>query len=99
LVNNRVRRVDGKTHIITTFAGDGVAGYSGDGGPANLAELQIPSGLALDSKNRLYIADTFNQRIRIVGPLQPPALIATTTTLAVSAYSLTSASRSFSPPP
>jgi len=85
--NNRVRRVDGTTGVITTFAGDGVATYGGDGGPANLAEIDSPNGVVFDSSGNLYIGDTFNMRIRIVGKL-PQYRIATTTTLAASATTL-----------
>ena len=63
--NNRIRRVD-TSGIITTVAGTGVSGYSGDGGPATLAELYWPSGVAVDHFGNLYIADGGNQRIRKV---------------------------------
>ena len=46
--------------IITTVAGKGVSGYSGDGGPATEAELYEPSGVAIDTLGNLYIADAFN---------------------------------------
>ena len=64
--NNRVRRVrpDG---TISTFAGTGVAGYSGDGGLATAAQLLGPSGLALDAAGALYVADSLNNAIRKVG--------------------------------
>ena len=54
--NNAVRRVDGKTGIITTFAGTGKAGVSGDGGPAGAADLGVPDGVALDAAGNLFIA-------------------------------------------
>ena len=54
------------TGIITTVAGNGTAGYSGDGGPATSAELNSPAGVALDSSGNIYIADTSNSRIRKV---------------------------------
>ncbi len=65
--NNRVRRVspDG---IITTFAGTGNAGYSGDGGPATQAQLNGPNGLLVSTDGSLYIADSENNRIRSVAP-------------------------------
>jgi len=63
--NNRVRKVAGDG-IITTVAGIGTTGYSGDGGPATQAELNNPIGLALDASGNLYIADTQNYRIRRV---------------------------------
>ena len=64
---NRVRKVtpDG---IITTIAGNGTAGYSGDGGSALKASLNFPAGLAVDEKNNVYIADRNNHRIRKVSP-------------------------------
>jgi len=65
--NNVVRKVNRKG-IITTIAGNGTAGFSGDGGPATKASLNLPSGLALDSKGNLYISDRSNNRIRMVNP-------------------------------
>ena len=62
--NNRVRMIDTQTGIITTVAGTGEAGYNGDDMPATEAGLAGPSGLALDSDGNLFIADTFNGRIR-----------------------------------
>ncbi len=63
---NRIRKVtlDG----ITTIAGNGTAGYSGDGGPALDVALNFPAGLALDGENNLYIADRNNHRVRKVSP-------------------------------
>ncbi|MEK6195202.1 MAG: NHL repeat-containing protein, partial [Deltaproteobacteria bacterium] len=68
--NHRIRKVDA-SGIITTIAGSGPAGsylgeYSGDGGLATQAELSQPHGLALDSTGNLYIADSFNNRVRKV---------------------------------
>ncbi len=63
--NHRVRKVDSKGRI-TTVAGTGTAGFSGDGGPAVSASLNLPSALAFDSKGNLYIADRSNERIRKV---------------------------------
>ena len=54
------------TGIITTFAGTGVAGFSGDGGPATSARLNVPEACHLSSAGDLYIADTGNNRIRRV---------------------------------
>ncbi|MCJ7550096.1 MAG: hypothetical protein MUQ30_10480, partial [Anaerolineae bacterium] len=65
--NNRIRRVD-TNGIITTVAGTGGYGFSGDGGPATLALLYEPYGVALGPDGSLYIADTRNHRIRRVGP-------------------------------
>jgi uncharacterized protein (TIGR03437 family) len=64
--NARIRKVAAATGIITTVAGDGVAGYSGDGGQATGAELYAPCGAAVDGAGNLYIADTGNNRIRKV---------------------------------
>ena len=66
--NNRVRRVDLATGVISTVAGDGAAAYSGDHVPATEASLAGPSGVALGADGVLYIADTFNSRIRSVDP-------------------------------
>lgn len=63
--NNRVRKVDGG--IITTAAGDGVAGFGGEGEAAALAHLFRPQAIAVDSAGNLYIADTQNHRVRRVG--------------------------------
>ncbi len=64
--NNAVRKIDLATGIITTIAGTGDEGYSGDGGPAIDAELNRPFGIAFDEDGDLYISDTFNSRIRKV---------------------------------
>ena len=62
---NRIRKVDGNG-IITTFAGNGTAGYTGDGGQATSAEIHAPIGLAVDAYNYLYIVDNGNGCIRKV---------------------------------
>jgi large repetitive protein len=64
--NNRIRAVNATTQIISTVAGDGTAGASGDNGPATQAELNAPTGIALDPAGNLYIGDTQNYRIRKV---------------------------------
>jgi sugar lactone lactonase YvrE len=64
--NGRIREVSAGTGIITTVAGDGTAGYSGDGGAATSAELNYPSGVAVDGAGDIYIADSSNSRIREV---------------------------------
>lgn len=88
--NNRVRRVrpDG---VIQTVAGNGIQGYSGDGGPPLAAFLARPSGLAFDSQGSLFITDHYNNRIRKV-VFNPPAL-------ALSASSLQFASTAGAPAP
>jgi uncharacterized protein (TIGR03437 family) len=63
--DNRVRRVE-SDGSITTFAGTGLAGFSGDGGPAKNAQLRTPYGLAIDAHDNVYIADLGNSRIRKV---------------------------------
>jgi uncharacterized repeat protein (TIGR02543 family) len=65
--NHRIRRVD-TNGIITTVAGNGTAGYSGDGVPATSASLNYPRAVAIDAAGYLYIADTMNNRIRKVSP-------------------------------
>jgi DNA-binding beta-propeller fold protein YncE len=64
--NNRVRRVDWPTGIITTIAGSGEAGSSGDGAPALAAALDTPSAVAAAPNGDIYIADTLNYRIRMI---------------------------------
>lgn len=64
--NNRVRMIDLNTGVITTVAGSGESGYTGDGMSAVESGLSGPSGLALDDNGNLYISDTFNGRIRKV---------------------------------
>lgn len=63
--SNRVRMVTPKG-IITTVAGSDKGGYSGDGGPATKAQLNIPAGVAIGPDGNLYIADAENNRIRMV---------------------------------
>jgi hypothetical protein len=72
--NHRVRRVD-TNGIITTIAGTGVQGYSGDGAPATNAWLNTPVGLAFDPVGNLYVADSANNRIREVLLTGSPTLI------------------------
>ncbi|MGA9708374.1 MAG: Ig-like domain repeat protein [Candidatus Sulfotelmatobacter sp.] len=67
--NQRVRRIDYDTGIIRTIAGDGTAGYTGDGGKATLAELHTPTGVAVNSQGNVYIISSAatGQVIRKVG--------------------------------
>jgi DNA-binding beta-propeller fold protein YncE len=64
--NHIVRRIDAGTRTISTVAGTGRAGFGGDGGPANEAQLNQPHSIALDRDDNLYIADIGNHRIRRV---------------------------------
>ena len=65
--NHVIRRVDAVTHTIVTVAGvGGTQGYSGDSGPATMALLNTPTGIALDGLGHLYIADSGNNVIRVV---------------------------------
>jgi uncharacterized protein (TIGR03437 family) len=63
-INNRIRKISGG--IVSTVAGNGFAAFFGDGGPAASASLNNPIGVAVDSAGNLYIADTYNYRIREV---------------------------------
>ena len=65
-LNFRIRKVTASNGHIATIAGNGVDGYSGDNGPATSAELNYPDGVGVDSALNVYIADTYNARIRIV---------------------------------
>jgi hypothetical protein len=64
--NNRIRRVDGTTQIISTAVGSGSSGFGGDGGLATSAMLSIPSDVKLDGAGNLYIADSSNHAVRMV---------------------------------
>jgi sugar lactone lactonase YvrE len=64
--NHVVRAINLTSGVIETVAGTGTAGFSGDGGPATEAKLNSPYGIAFDSGGNLYIADTLNNRIRVV---------------------------------
>ncbi len=63
--NKRIRKVSANG-IITTVAGNGTFGYAGDGGPAIDAELNYPTGVAVDTSGNLFISDAWNYRIRKV---------------------------------
>jgi DNA-binding beta-propeller fold protein YncE len=64
--NHVVRKVEAKTGIISTFAGTGMPGFSGDGGPAARAQLRQPHSIAVDPSGKLLICDIGNHRIRQV---------------------------------
>jgi trimeric autotransporter adhesin len=70
--NNVIRRVDVNTKIITTVAGTSAFGYSGDGGLATEATMEVPDGVAVDAAGNLYISDTENAVIReVFSPTSP----------------------------
>jgi hypothetical protein len=77
--NQRVREVS--NGVITTVAGNGMAGFSGDNGAAPSAELDGPEGIAVDAAGNLYVADTGNGRIRVVSSAPLPLSISTPSTL------------------
>ena len=62
---NCIRKIS-ITGTISIFAGTGTAGFSGDGGPATAAELNNPVGMTIDAQNNIYIADEYNERVRLV---------------------------------
>jgi sugar lactone lactonase YvrE len=70
-INHRIRRVDASRGIIYTIAGNGVSGFSGDGGVALAAEITFPTGIAIDSFGKVYFADESNNRIRVLTPVAP----------------------------
>jgi uncharacterized protein (TIGR03437 family) len=66
--NDVIRKVTATSGIITTIAGTGTYGFSGDGGSAVRAQLWQPKGVAVDAAGNVYISDTLNNRIRVVAP-------------------------------
>jgi DNA-binding beta-propeller fold protein YncE len=64
--NHCIRRIDAKTGVITTIAGTGAKGDSGDGGPATQAQLNEPYGVTIDRADRVYFADRLNGRVRVI---------------------------------
>ena len=62
--NHRIRRVDARTGVIATVAGNGAAGYSGDSGPALTASFNEPYGIAVDRGGNIYVADRHNHCVR-----------------------------------
>ncbi len=65
--NNRIRQITPQG-TITTFAGTGEAGFSGDGGAATQARINTPTGLEVDGAGNVFISDTLNRRVRMVNP-------------------------------
>jgi hypothetical protein len=70
-INHRIRRVDASTGLISTIAGTGISGFSGDGGPASTAQITFPAGIAVDSSGRVYFSDESNNRIRVLTRVEP----------------------------
>lgn len=64
--NNRVYRLEAATGLLLLIAGDGAGGFGGDGGPATVAHLENPLGVAVDGSGNVYVADERNNRIRVV---------------------------------
>lgn len=62
--NDRIRKIDAVTGVISTVAGGAAQGFAGDGGPAAAAKLCLPSGVSVDSSGNVFIADRCNNRIR-----------------------------------
>ncbi len=101
---NKIRKVT-SAGVVSTVAGTGTRGYSGDGGAATAAQLNLPGGVAVDGSGNLYIADSFNFRIRKVAlPISPggPLVIATSSPLPTAtvgtAYSTTLVAGGGAPP-
>ncbi|MDR3704224.1 MAG: hypothetical protein P4L56_31540 [Candidatus Sulfopaludibacter sp.] len=97
--NNRVRRVDGTSGIISTIAGGANNGFSGDGGPAISSLLNFPWGIAVDATGAIYIADHANNRIRKISGsastlTTSPSTIAPNTWVAINATGLSLATES-----
>jgi sugar lactone lactonase YvrE len=78
--NNRIREINA-SGIISTIAGNGTGGFSGDGGPATSAEISEPTAVAVDSTGHVYIADRGNYRIRKIDPSGTISTIAGTGTI------------------
>ena len=70
--NSKVRKINKETGLISSIAGNGSYGYSGDGGPATQAQLKSPFHYAFDVNNNVFLSETYSRRIRKIGYLQPP---------------------------
>ena len=70
-LNHRIRKVDASTGIISTIAGNGVNGFTGDGGLALFADISTPTGISVDESGKVYFADENNNRIRMLTPVTP----------------------------
>ena len=62
--NHCIRRIDARTGVISTIAGNGESGFSGDGGPATQARMNQPYGIVIDRAGNIYVADRLNGRVR-----------------------------------
>jgi hypothetical protein len=80
--NHRIRKLDLTTGVITTIAGTGAPGFSGDSAPATQATLNLPTALAADTLGNLYLADTANHRIRKIAAATSTLTSGTITTIA-----------------
>jgi uncharacterized protein (TIGR03437 family) len=69
--NQRIRRVSAATGIITTVAGTGRSGYTGDGGSSTSAQLSFPRAVLVDASGNIYISDTQNNVVRLMTPVPP----------------------------
>lgn len=65
-LDGRIRKIDARTQIITTIAGKGERGFSGDSGPALEAQMDLPYGMALDNGGNIYFCDARNDRVRMI---------------------------------
>jgi len=79
VLNNRIRKVS--SWVITSIAGTGTCGFSGENGPPTSAQLCAPGGVAVDSAGHVYIVDTDNNRIRVLAPVSACTYSVSPTTL------------------
>lgn len=87
--NNRIRMISGTDNTVSTVAGTGTAGYSGDNGAGTAATLSGPTGLAIIPHDTLWIADTGNNRVRIFGLTPLPTTTTSSTSTSTTSTSTT----------